>query len=99
MKEYGLHPEAEANLDSIWESIAEDSIDATIHAVVSFPDRGHHRRDLTARPLRYTNSGNYCDFDRQRVIRGSPALIPQSLGRPSARARNRRPGVRHSCAI
>jgi len=69
VKEYGLHPEAEADLDAIWESIAEDSleaadrvvdsIEAAIHAVVAFPHQGHRRPDLTARRLRFTNSGNY----------------------------------------
>jgi plasmid stabilization system protein ParE len=69
MRGYDLHPEAEADLDAIWEFIAEDSLDAadrlidaieaTIEALVPFPHQGHRRPDLTARPLRFTNAGNY----------------------------------------
>jgi plasmid stabilization system protein ParE len=66
---YDFHPEAEIDLDGIWEFIAEDSqlaadrvigaIEATIEALVPFPHQGHRRPDLTSRPLRFTTAGNY----------------------------------------
>ena len=69
MKGYAFHPEAEADLDAIWEYIAEDNesaadrvidlIEATIEGLVAFPHQGHRRTDLTMRPLRFTNAGNY----------------------------------------
>jgi plasmid stabilization system protein ParE len=69
MSGYRFHPEAEADLDAIWEFIAEDSLEAadrmidaigaTIEALVPFPHQGHRRPDLTARPLRFTTAGNY----------------------------------------
>ncbi len=46
MTGYDFHPEAEIDLDAIWEFIAEDN-------------QGHRRPDLTSRPLRFTNAGNY----------------------------------------
>jgi plasmid stabilization system protein ParE len=62
MKGYEFHPEAEIDLDTIWEFIAEDSqlaadrmidaIEATIEALVPLPHQGHRRPDLTSRPLR-----------------------------------------------
>jgi plasmid stabilization system protein ParE len=36
-----------------------DAIEATIKALVPFPHQGHRRPDLTSRPLRFTNTGNY----------------------------------------
>jgi plasmid stabilization system protein ParE len=69
MSGYRFHPEAEADLDAIWEFIAEDSLEAadriidaikaTIEALVPFPHQGHRRPDLTQRPLRFTTAGNY----------------------------------------
>lgn len=69
MRGYAFHPEAEIDLDAIWEFIAEDSqlaadrmidaIEATIEALVPFPHQGHRRPDLTSRPLRFTNVGSY----------------------------------------
>jgi plasmid stabilization system protein ParE len=60
---YDFHPHARLDLDEIWEFIAEDSLDAAdnviadilagIDALVSFPDQGHKRPDLTSRPLRF----------------------------------------------
>lgn len=64
MRGYDFHPEAEVDLDEIWEFIAEDNpeaadrvidkIEATIQALVLFPNQGHKRPDLTSRPLRFT---------------------------------------------
>jgi plasmid stabilization system protein ParE len=63
MSDYVLHPDAFADLDEIWEYIAEDTLEAAdrvladIHAVLrtlaASPHIGHRRPDLTARPLRF----------------------------------------------
>ena len=63
MSGFVLHPEALADLDEIWEFIAVDNLDAAdrvlqeifeaIRALVPFPQQGHRRPDLTARPLRF----------------------------------------------
>jgi len=63
MSSYALHPDAFADLDEIWEYIAQDNIDAAdrvlsdIHTVLRIladsPNIGHRRPDLTARPLRF----------------------------------------------
>jgi toxin ParE1/3/4 len=64
MTGYDFHPEAVLDLDEIWEFIARDSPAAadrviedclaTVDKLVSFPDQGHRRPDLTSRPLRFT---------------------------------------------
>jgi plasmid stabilization system protein ParE len=64
MTGYEFHPDAAIDLIEIWDFIAEDNLDAADHvianilagieAVVPFPHRGHKRRDLTSRPLRFT---------------------------------------------
>lgn len=69
MTEYAFHPEAFADLDEIWEYIAEDNIDAAdrvitevfeaIRKLVPFPERGHRRPDLTSRPLRFIRVYDY----------------------------------------
>lgn len=69
MRGYDFHPEAEDDLDAIWEYIAAgnpnaadrmiDQIEATIERLVCFPYTGHRRPDLTSRPLRFTNAGDY----------------------------------------
>lgn len=69
MTGYDFHPDAEADIDAIWEFIAEDNPDAAdrvidkivsaIEALVPFPNQGHHRTDLTSRPLRFTTAANY----------------------------------------
>lgn len=63
MSAFELHPEAFADLTEIWEFIAEDDVDAAdrvvnevyeaIRALVSFPQQGHRRPDLSSRPLRF----------------------------------------------
>lgn len=63
MSSYALHPEAFADLDEIWEYIAEDNIDAadrvladiysTLSTLAASPHIGHRRPDLTTRPLRF----------------------------------------------
>ena len=63
MSGYAFHPEAFADLDEIWEYIAESNLDAAdrvsadIHAVLrtlaTSPHIGRPRPDLTTRPLRF----------------------------------------------
>ena len=63
MTGYDFHPEARFDLDEIWEFIRADNLDAAdrtiaeilsaIRDLVSFPDRGHRRPELTSRPLRF----------------------------------------------
>jgi len=63
MSGYAFHPEADLDLDEIWEFIAENSNDAAdrvtgdirsrIESLVLFPNQGHKRPDLTSRPLRF----------------------------------------------
>ncbi len=69
MNGFQLHPEAYADIDELWEFIAEDSIDAAdrvrekiysaIAALVPFPHCGHRRTDLTSRPLRFVRVYDY----------------------------------------
>jgi plasmid stabilization system protein ParE len=63
MSGYAFHPEAVADLDEIWEYIAENNIDAadrvladifsTLDILAQSPQIGHRRPDLTSRPLRF----------------------------------------------
>ena len=79
MSDYELHPGAFADLDEIWEYIAEDNLDAadrviaeildSIRALVPFPQQGFHRSDLTTRPIRFK-------LVRDFVIAYAPAEIP-----------------------
>ncbi|MBV8816783.1 MAG: type II toxin-antitoxin system RelE/ParE family toxin [Acidobacteriaceae bacterium] len=60
---FALHPLAAEDITEIWEYIAADSvlaarrvreeIYAAIRSLVSFPNRGHMRPNLTSRPLRF----------------------------------------------
>ena len=60
---FRLHPLAGSDIKGIWEYIAEDSPGAarrvreeilnTIRGLVSFPNQGQRRPDLTSRPLRF----------------------------------------------
>lgn len=69
MTGYDFHPEADLDLDEIWEFIAEDNpaaadkvtedIVAAIETLVSAPHMGHRRPDLTSRPLRFWTVRNY----------------------------------------
>jgi toxin ParE1/3/4 len=77
--EYALHPEAFADLDEIREYIAEDNPDAAdrviseifdgIRALVSFPDQGYRRTNLTTRPLRFK-------LVREYMIAYAPEKLP-----------------------
>lgn len=63
MAGYALHPEALTDLDEIWEFIAGDNpaaadrvieeIFTCLRGLVAFPHQGHHRPDLTSRPIRF----------------------------------------------
>ena len=63
MSGYALHPDAFADIDEIREHIALDNPDAAdqmitelfdgIRSLVSFPDQGYLRPNLTSRPLRF----------------------------------------------
>jgi plasmid stabilization system protein ParE len=63
MTGYAFHPDAFADLDEIWEYIAQDNVDAAdrvladIHSTLTLlagsPQIGHRRPDLTTRPLRF----------------------------------------------
>ena len=69
MTGYDFHPEAERDLDEIWDFIADDNLPAAdrvtediiadIEALVSAPHIGHRRPDLTSRPLRFWSVRNY----------------------------------------
>jgi plasmid stabilization system protein ParE len=69
VKGYELHPEAYTDLDEIARYIAEDSPDTAkrvvteifdaISGLVPFPHQGHHRTDLTSRPLRFWRIYDY----------------------------------------
>jgi plasmid stabilization system protein ParE len=58
MRSYDFHPEAEGDLNAIWEYLAEDNLHAAdrtidrivdaIDALVPFPYQGHRRSDLRA---------------------------------------------------
>ena len=63
MNQFVLHPEAYADLNEIWDYIASDNLDAAdrvldelynaIRSLVSLPNQGHERPDLTHRRLRF----------------------------------------------
>ena len=69
MTGYDFHPEAETDLDEIWDFIADDNIDAAdrviadvlqaLSSLVPFPHQGHRRPDLTSRPLRFKRVRDY----------------------------------------
>jgi plasmid stabilization system protein ParE len=64
-----LHPEAYNDLDEIWDYIAADNLVAAdrvldeiyqmLRSLVAFPQQGHSRPDLTARPLRFQSVRDY----------------------------------------
>jgi plasmid stabilization system protein ParE len=63
MTGYAFHPEAETDIDDIWEYIAAHNpsaadrvtaeIEKALDNLVLFPAQGHRRTDLTSRPLRF----------------------------------------------
>lgn len=69
MSGYALHPEAFIDIDEIAIHIGQDSPEAAhrvvdeiyqaIQKVVPFPHIGHHRPDLTSRPVRFIRVRDY----------------------------------------
>ncbi|PYX16153.1 MAG: type II toxin-antitoxin system RelE/ParE family toxin [Acidobacteria bacterium] len=69
MTGFVLHPEAYNDVDEIWEYIAADNLVAAdrvldeiyqmLRSLVAFPQQGHSRPDLTARPLRFQSVRDY----------------------------------------
>ena len=69
MSRFVFHPEANSDLDEIWEYIAVENLDAAdrvrqdlyqaITGLVSLPQKGHRRADLTSRPLRFVRVRDY----------------------------------------
>ena len=69
MSGYAFHPDALADLDEIWEYIAENNVDAadrvladihsTLTTLARSPQIGHGRPDLTTRPLRFHVAREY----------------------------------------
>lgn len=63
MADYLILPEAQADMKTVWDYIAEDNpiaADRTsdrfydaFHKLVEFPHMGHKREDLTRRPVRF----------------------------------------------
>ncbi len=66
---YEFHPEAEIDLEEIWEYIALENVTAadrviaeveeTLENLVVFPHQGSRRTDLTSRPLRFKRIRDY----------------------------------------
>ena len=69
MSGFVLHPAAVRDLEEIWDYIAVDSprsagrvmdeIYQEIQRLVSFPESGHLRADLTSRPVRFHTVRSY----------------------------------------
>ena len=69
MSDFLFHPEAEGDLDEIWEYIAAHNIEAAdrvadeiedrVRALVAFPRQGFRWPDLTSRPLRFVLVRDY----------------------------------------
>ena len=67
--EYRLHPEVASDLFEIWSYIAADNREAAdrveseilevFEELVQFPERGHHRPDLTSHALRFWRVRKY----------------------------------------
>lgn len=63
MSGLALHPSALKDLNEIWEFIAADNLDAAdrvldeileaVRSLVSFPQMGHYRPELSSHPLRF----------------------------------------------
>ena len=66
---FAIHPLAAQDITEIWEYIAADNplaagrvredIHKAIRGLVTFPERGHTRTDLTSRPLRFIRVRQY----------------------------------------
>lgn len=66
---FSLHPGAAKDITEIWTYLAEknplaarrvrEEILQAVSKLVTFPHQGHHRSDLTSRPLRFTAVRDY----------------------------------------
>ena len=69
MSDYALHVEAIADLEAIWEFIADDNPDAAdrireqiyqaIQALVQFPGQGYRRLNIAGPHIRFVNVREY----------------------------------------
>ena len=76
MNSYVLAQAAASDLDSIWEYIAQDSVDAadrwigtlfdSLESLAANPGIGHKREDLTALPVLFWPVGSYLILYRRR---------------------------------
>ncbi len=87
MSRYLLARAAESDLDSIWEYIARDSMDAadrwiaklfeTFEVLAANPAIGHTREDLTALPVLFWPVGSYLILYRRHPERIEIVAITQ----------------------
>lgn len=76
MKDYVLGAAAAADLDAIWEYIAQDDVDAAdrwiaklfdaFDALARTPGMGHKREDLTSYPVLFWPAGAYLVIYRRK---------------------------------
>jgi plasmid stabilization system protein ParE len=87
---YILGPDADLDLDDIWEYIAADSIDAAdrwiaklfdaFEAIGRMPGIGHKREDLTAYPVLFWPVGSYLIIYRTRADRHAVEIVAVTQG-------------------
>ncbi|MGA3074230.1 MAG: type II toxin-antitoxin system RelE/ParE family toxin [Bryobacteraceae bacterium] len=90
MSNYILGPDADLDLDDIWEYIAADSIDAAdrwiakvfdaFEAIGRMPGIGHKREDLTAYPVLFWPVGSYLIIYRTRADRHAVEIVAVTQG-------------------
>ena len=90
MSNYILGPDADLDLDDIWEYIAADSIDAAdrwiaklfdaFEAIGRMPGIGHKREDLTAYPVLFWPVGSYLIIYRTRADRHAGEIVAVTQG-------------------
>jgi|ERR1700723_485052 len=100
MNSYSLAPEAMRDLDDIWNFIAADNpaaadlqIDTFLKAfkeLARWPGKGHTRRDLTSRTVRFWRVGSYLVIYRE-------ATLPLDCSRRTRRSSTYRREVSKSC--
>lgn len=88
MSSYTLGPDADRDLDAIWEYIAKDDVDAAdrwiarlfdaFEALAQNPGMGHTRRDLTQYPVLFFPVGAYLII--YRADRDSIEIIAVTQG-------------------
>jgi plasmid stabilization system protein ParE len=93
MSFYAFHPEAFIDLDEIWEFVAAENLDAAdrlvaeiseaVRQLVAFPHQGHHRPDLTSRPLRFVLVRDY--LIKPITTTAAVVIGPQSRSQLSCR--------------